>query len=104
MYILLIGNRHFHAQLLPKQTEMEPKERMANMARTGQKVGGKPFSNFDWISLHTAGFLVNEDRGLRVKDWGSGSGIKDRISLTICKNVLTEFPKTNLKRPENERK
>ena len=46
VYLLLIGNRHFHAQLLPKQTEMEPKERMANMAQTGQKVGGKPFSNF----------------------------------------------------------
>ena len=35
------------------------------------------FKTFDLISLHTAGFLVNQDRGLRVKDWGSGSGIVD---------------------------
>ena len=46
VYLLLIGNRHFHAQLLPKQTEMEPKERMANMAQTDQKVGGKPLLSF----------------------------------------------------------
>ena len=104
VYLLLIGNRHFHAQLLPKQTEMEPKERMANMAQTGQKVVGSLFQIFDWISLHTARFLLNQDRGFRVKDWRSGSGIEDRILLTICKNVLTKFPKTNLKRPQNERK
>ena len=52
VYLLLIGNRHFHAQLLPKQTEMEPKERMASMAQTDQKVGGKPLLSF-WLDFLT---------------------------------------------------